>query len=339
MITERLETDKKEYNKSVSRAAEILKNGGIVAIPTETVYGLAASAYDENAVNKVFKAKGRPQDNPLIVHIADVETLKELARDIPEVAFKLAARFWPGPLTMVLKRTDKISACVSAGLDTVAVRMPSDKTARDIIKESVPLAAPSANTSGKPSPTAAEHVIADLDGKIDAVVMAGECNVGVESTVVTLATNPPRLLRPGAVTAEQLRELLPDLVIDKAVLAAPAKDERVASPGMKYKHYAPKTDAYLVEGDSASFAEFVNSRESAAAICFSEESDEITVPKLCYGTSADEATLAHEVFSVLRKADELNVSAIYIHAPSKSGVGLAVYNRLIRAAAFRVISL
>lgn len=339
MVTERLETSKKEYNNSISRAAEILKNGGIVAIPTETVYGLAASAFDENAVKKVFCAKGRPQDNPLIVHIADIAKLSEIAKDIPKVAFKLAEKFWPGPLTMVLMRTEKIPACVSAGLDTVAVRMPSDKTARDIIRNSIPLAAPSANTSGKPSPTSAKYVIDDLDGKINAVVMSGDCCVGVESTVVTLVTNPPRLLRPGAVTAEQLREFLPDIVVDKAVLSAPAKDEKVASPGMKYKHYAPKTETYLVEGDAAEFAEYVNEKENAAAICFSEDSGKINIPKLCYGTAADESTLAHEVFSALRRADNLGASTLYVHAPSKTGVGLAVYNRLIRAAAFRVIKL
>ena len=241
MLTKRLKTDRESYDGSIKEAAEILKNGGIAAIPTETVYGLAASALDEEAVKKVFIAKGRPQDNPLIVHIADIDTLSEIAADIPDGAYKCAEKFWPGPLTMVLKRTDKIPALVSAGLDTVAVRMPSDKTARDIITASgLPLAAPSANTSGKPSPTSAKYVIDDLDGKIDAVVMSGDCGVGVESTVITLVTSPPRLLRPGAVTVEQLREIFPDIVVDKAVLSEPEKGEKVASPGMKYKHYAPK---------------------------------------------------------------------------------------------------
>ena len=335
MLTKRLKADE----NGIEHAAEILKKGGIVAIPTEAVYGLAASAYDENAVKKVFLAKGRPQDNPLIVHIADIDDLKTVARDIPDSAFAAAKRFWPGPLTMIFKRTDKIPAGVSAGLDTVAVRMPSDKTAREIIKKSVPLAAPSANTSGRPSPTSAQYVLDDLDGKIDAVVMSGDCEVGVESTVITLVTNPPRLLRPGAVTVEQLREIFPDITVDNAVLAEPKNGERVASPGMKDKHYAPKTETYLVEGSSESFADFVNSKENAAAVCFREEESKITVPKLCYGTASDEATLAHSVFSVLRRADNLGVQEIYVHAPSKSGVGLAVYNRLIRAAAFRVIKI
>ena len=340
MITKRLETGADNYRKSVKTAAEILKAGGTVAIPTETVYGLAASALDENAVKKIFEAKGRPQDNPLIVHIADISELGGVAREIPEAAYTAAERFWPGPLTMILRRGGKIPACVSAGLDTVAVRMPSDSTARDIIRESgLPLAAPSANTSGRPSPTSANYVLDDLDGKIDAVVMGGECSVGVESTVITLCTDPPRILRPGAVTPEQLKTVFPDIKVDKAVLSEPPKGAKVASPGMKYKHYAPRAETYLVEGTTEKFTEFVNSKQNAAAICFSEDSGRIKVKKLCYGTGQDESTLAHEVFSALREADGLGVSEIYVHAPSKTGVGLAVYNRLIRAAAFRVIKL
>ncbi len=336
MFTERLETNK----KGICTAAEILKNGGVVAIPTETVYGLAASAYSEDAINKVFEAKGRPQDNPLIVHIADIKELENIAVDIPEKALELARKFWPGPLTMVLKRNSKIPPTVSAGLDTVAVRMPSHKTARKVITESgLPLAAPSANTSGKPSPTTAEYVLEDLDGKINAVIMDGPCEVGVESTVITLVTNPPRLLRPGAVTVEQLREIIPDIEVDKAVLAEPKKGEKVASPGMKYKHYAPKTEAFLVEVGNNKFAEFVNSKINAAALCFAEESESIEIKKIVYGKGEDESTLAQSVFTALREADTLGVSEIYIHAPSKSGVGLAVYNRLIRAAGFRVIKL
>ena len=340
MVTEKLSCSENDYKNSILRAAEILKDGGIVAIPTETVYGLAASAYDGQAIKKVFDAKGRPQDNPLIVHIASVETLGEIACGIPDIASKCADRFWPGPFTMVLKRTDKIAPCVSAGLDTVAVRMPSDTVARDIIRQSgLPLAAPSANTSGRPSPTSPERVIEDLDGKIDAVVMSDECGVGVESTVVSFCTQPPRLLRPGAVTVEQLREILPDLVVDRAVLSEPLKGEKVSSPGMKYKHYAPNTEVYLVEGDTDAFCGFVNSKTDSAAVCFAEEQEKINIKCLPYGSVNDEATLAHNVFETLRDVDEIGVKAAYIHAPSKNGVGLAVYNRLIRAAAFRVIKL
>ena len=336
MITEKLKDDL----NGIARAAEILKKGGTVAVPTETVYGLAASAYDEAAIEKVFSAKGRPQDNPLIVHIADMNQLDEIACNIPQSALKCAERFWPGPLTMVLAKTGKTAECVSAGLDTVAVRMPSNETARKIIEVSgLPLAAPSANTSGKPSPTTAKHVVDDLDGKIDAVVFSRECAVGVESTVVSFCVNPPRLLRPGAVTLEQLREIVPDIAVDRAVLSEPEKGERVASPGMKYKHYSPKTESFLIEGDSDEFAEYVNGQKDCAAICFREDMPKIQVPKICYGDAADEAELARSVFSALRNVDELKVSAVYIHAPSKRGVGLAVYNRLIRAAGFKIITL
>ena len=265
--------------------------------------------------------------------------LKEVARDIPDEAYECAKHFWPGPFTMVLKRGDTVADSVCAGLDTVAVRMPSDKTAIDIIKAAGPLAAPSANTSGQPSPTTAQHVLDDLDGKIDAVVMAGPCEVGLESTVITLATQKPRLLRPGAVTFEQLKEVLPDIEIDKAVLTEPEADERVASPGMKYKHYSPKTEVYLVEGSSEKFIDFVNHKENRVAVSFFGEYEKISSPKICYGDENDEKTLAHKMFDVLRTVDELGVSAVYIHAPSKTGVGLAVYNRLIRAAAFKVIKL
>ncbi len=338
MKTEFLRTEADEYQNSIKRASEILKNGGNVAIPTETVYGLAASALDGDAIKKVFEAKGRPQDNPLIVHISAMEMLEKIALEIPKEAILCAKRFWPGPLTMVLKSSGYVDKSVSAGLDTVAVRMPSHKIALDIIRESgLPLAAPSANTSGSPSPTSANHVKNDLNGKIEGIVFGDECSVGVESTVVSFCCNPPRILRPGAVTLEQLREIVPEILVDKAVLSEPDKDEKVESPGMKYKHYAPKTEAYLVEGESDNFVEFVNSVSDGIAVCFAEEADRITVPKLIYGRQLDESTLAHELFSVLRKIDESVLSKAYIHAPSKSGVGLAVYNRLIRATAYRVL--
>jgi len=340
MKTERLDLGTALYDNSISRAAEILKNDGIVAIPTETVYGLAASAYSVEAIKKVFTAKGRPQDNPLIVHISDLDMLKDVTADFDEKAQKCAEAFWPGPFTMVLKRGEKIPSEVSAGLDTVAVRMPDHKVARDVISVSgLPLAAPSANTSGSPSPTSPYHVLEDLDGKIDAVFMGEESGVGVESTVVSLCSVPPRLLRPGGITVEQLKEILPDLVIDPAVLAEPKKGEAVASPGMKYKHYAPETETFLVVGDSESFVNFVNHKNDSLAVCFEEESDKIKIKKICYGNINNEETLAHNLFSVLRQTDENGVKTVYIHAPSKKGVGLAVYNRLIRASAFKVIEL
>lgn len=330
----------KDDRIGIEKAAEILKNGGVVAIPTETVYGLAASAFDEKAVKKIFEAKGRPQDNPLIVHIADMDTLSEIAKDIPEIALKCAERFWHGPFTMILPKTDKIGNCISPNLNTVAVRMPENLVALEIIKKSgLPLAAPSANTSGSPSPTSAYHVESDLNGKIDAIVYSDECKVGVESTVVTFCENPPRLLRPGGITAEQLKEIIPDIVLDSAVLSEPEQGKQVSSPGMKYKHYAPVTDSVLVEGDSEKFCEFVNLQSSSVAVCFNEDIDKIKIPSLCYGEGNDEYTLAHSVFSALRKVDEMGADKVYIHAPSKKGIGLAVYNRLLRACGFKVISL
>lgn len=329
----------KDDKTGIEKAADILKNGGIVAIPTETVYGLAANCFDKRAVKNIFFAKGRPQDNPLIVHISNMDMLKEIARDIPEIALKCAEKFWPGPFTMVLPKTDKIGDCISPNLNTVAVRMPENKVALEIINASgLPLAAPSANTSGSPSPTSASHVEADLDGKIDAIVYSSDCKVGVESTVVTFCENPPRLLRPGGITVEQLREIT-DIAVDKAVLSEPEKGKQVASPGMKYKHYAPKTESFLVEGTSEKFVSFVNSKTNAVAICFREDVEKITVPTLCYGDEADETTLAHSVFSALREVDEMGADKAYIHAPSKKGIGLAVYNRLLRACGFKVINL
>lgn len=334
MKTQRLSADE----KGIKEACDILKNGGVVAIPTETVYGLAASAYDENAIKSVFSAKGRPQDNPLIVHISDMEMLNEIACDIPKTAYKCAEKFWPGPLTMVLKSSKKVSECVSAGLPTVAVRMPSEKTALQVIEKSgLPLAAPSANVSGKPSPTSADHVLADLDGKIDAVVMGKDCTVGVESTVITLVGEKPVLLRPGAVTLEQLQEILPDIKVDKAVLSELGSGQKASSPGMKYKHYAPETTTILVEGEN--FADFVNSKQDVLAVCFSEESEQIKIPKIVYGTVTNQNTLANKLFSVLREVDKIGVKTVYVHAPTKDGVGLAVYNRLIRACAFKVIKI
>ena len=339
MITQKLDAIN-DYANAVNVASEILKSGGIVAVPTETVYGLAASAYSDDAIKSVFTAKGRPQDNPLIVHIASIDMLNDIARDIPDVAYECAKAFWPGPFTMVLPKGDKIANSVSAGLNTVAVRFPSDKTICDIIiKSGLPLAAPSANTSGSPSPTTASHVIEDLDGKIDAVVCGNDSSVGVESTVVSLVDEKPRLLRPGAVTPEQLRKILPDLIIDDAVLKQLKEGEKVASPGMKYKHYAPKTNAILVEGCSNSFVRYVNQKTDCAAICFEEEYYSISVKKISYGSKRNESTLAKNVFAVLRDIDTFGVKEVYIHAPSKDGVGLAVYNRLIRACGFNVVTL
>lgn len=338
MITEHLYADENAA-AAIERAVALLCDGKLVAVPTETVYGLAARADDPEAIKKIFSAKGRPQDNPLIVHISDMEMLPLVAEDIPPEVSICAERFWPGPFTLILRRGKNIAPEVSAGLDTVAVRMPSDEIVREIIRSAGPLAAPSANTSGKPSPTNAARVIEDLDGKIDAVVIGSDCAVGVESTVLSLVTDPPRLLRPGGITEEQLREIFPRLVIDSAVLTQLGADERAASPGMKYKHYAPETKTYLVEGSSEAYVKYVNERYDRIAVCFDEEFSSVDGKKLSYGSISDGNAHAHKIFEVLRRVDELESAEAYVHAPPKDGIGLAVYNRLLRAAAFRVIKL
>lgn len=343
MLTEKLTVfDVENDREQLSRACELLKNGGIVAIPTETVYGLAANTFDEAAVKRIFEAKGRPQDNPLIVHVSDMEMLKEVVKYLPESAERCAEAFWPGPFTMVLPRGDKVPASVSAGLDTVAVRMPSDPVAHAIIKESgLPLAAPSANLSGSPSPTTADHVIKDLDGRIDAVVISDKADVGVESTVISLCCEPPRLLRPGGITFEELKEVLPDIVIDKAVLSEPEKGKPVASPGMKYKHYSPKAKVIMLDGSIEKFRDYVNrnAADGTFALVFEGEERGFTVPTLGFGKKDDGSSEAAVLFDVLRELDEKGCKVCYARVPQKSGVGLAVYNRLIRAAAFEVITL
>ena len=260
----------------VEVAAEILKNGGVVGIPTETVYGLAADALNGKAVEKIFKAKGRPMDNPLIVHVSDFSDIEKynLVSEIPEKAKSLAKAFWPGPLTMIMKRTDVIPPEVSAGLDTVAIRFPSHPVAQEIIRAAkTPLAAPSANLSGSPSPTTARHVLNDMDGKIDAVLDGGACEVGVESTVITLATDVPRVLRPGGITVEQLREVLGEVEVDDAVIHQLPEGATAASPGMKYKHYAPKANVLLLKGSDEAYISFVNAHyaDDVCALCCDED--------------------------------------------------------------------
>lgn len=340
MITKRLSATKED----ITVAAEILKNGGLVGIPTETVYGLAANALNEKAVENIFIAKGRPQDNPLIVHISEIGMIDNLVSEFPKKAKECAEKFWPGPLTMVLPKSDVIPNSVCAGLHSVAIRLPKSPIARQIISEAgLPLAAPSANLSGSPSPTTAQHVLFDLDGKIDAVVMGEKSEVGVESTVVSFAVTPPRLLRPGGITAEQLKEIIPDLVIDKAVFTEPEKDEAVSSPGMKYKHYSPKARIILIESDKDKFIAFLKEKrkkdKNIFALIFLEEQAEIEKPFLVYGEEKNSNSQAERLFDCLRQLDEMNCSVCYAHAPNKSGVGLAVYNRLIRAAAFEVIKI
>lgn len=324
----------------LAEVASILRSGGLVGIPTETVYGLAANALDAQAVRKIFIAKGRPQDNPLIVHISSIEELYALAEEIPEKALFLANAFWPGPLTMVLKKSPAVPDEVTCSLPSVAVRMPSHKIANAIIKAAgLPLAAPSANLSGKPSPTTAAHVMHDMNGKIEAVVDGGECEVGVESTVITLCTEPPVLLRPGAVTLRQLKEVIGDVAADPSIFSKPGAELKPSSPGMKYKHYSPDAEVIIVKGELPAFEALARAAgEDAAVLCF--DGEEKLFPGMTvfsFGAEDDVSAQAHRLFSILRRADELKVKRLFVRYPGTDGVGMAVYNRLLRAAAFRVV--
>lgn len=325
----------------IARAGELLRAGEVVGIPTETVYGLAANALDAAAVQKIFTAKGRPADNPLIVHIADLSQWEPLVQEITAPAKKLAEAFWPGPLTIILPKSDRVPMQTSGGLQTVGVRFPSHPAAQAVIRAAgVPLAAPSANRSGQPSPTTFSHLCEDMDGRVAALVDGGDCGVGVESTVLSLAGERPRLLRPGGVTLAQLERVLGEVDVDPAVLHQLQEGAVVSSPGMKYRHYAPRATVRLMDGSPQRYAEFVNDRlandPAGYALCFEEDVPYLHGNTLSYGGRFDSETQAHRLFTALHHLDELGASIVIAHSPKKSGVGLAVYNRLIRAAGFCV---
>lgn len=332
----------KADEKNLKLLSQIIKDGGLVAIPTETVYGLAANALDGHAVAKIFVAKGRPQDNPLIVHIAEKNEIFKLISTFPKKAEILINKFWPGPLTVILPKSNLIPDEVTAGLNSIAIRMPNHDLARQLIKLSgVPLAAPSANRSGSPSPTRAQHVVNDMDGKIDAILDGGECSVGIESTVVSFLEEIPILLRPGGISADEIKETIGNLKIDKAVFNELEKGSKVSSPGMKYKHYAPKAEVILVKGKQEEFINFANSilGDGVYILCFDEDIELIDKNAFSYGKSDNFEEQAKKIFSCLRKFDDLNAKIVYARAPIPNGVGLAVYNRLIRAAGFKVVDL
>ena len=327
--------------EGIEETARLLSEGAVAAIPTETVYGLAADALNPTAVAAIFAAKERPMDNPLIVHIGDMRDWAPLVKGIPPAAKKLADAYWPGPLTIILPAADRIPAEVTGGLSTVAVRFPAHPIAQAVILQSgCPLAAPSANRSGSPSPTNALRVMEDMQGRIAAVLDGGDCDVGVESTVIDMSRPIPRLLRPGGITPEMLEAVLGPIDIDPAVLHALQKGAVAASPGMKYKHYAPKASVYLVKGTDAAYVEHVNNHKAAGvmALCFDEQAAKLTVPAVSYGSADDQAAQARQVFDALRKLDEQGAETVYATCPRPRGIGLAVYNRLLRAAAFRIIN-
>ena len=337
MDTKLFNTEENEINE----AGKIIRNGGLVAFPTETVYGLGASAFDADAAKKIYAAKGRPSDNPLIVHICDKAQIADIAAEIPNAAQIVIDKFMPGPVTIILKKKSVVPDDVTAGLDTVAIRFPAHETAQRLIAAAgVPIAAPSANLSGKPSPTKAKHVIKDMTGRIDAIIDGGDCNVGVESTIVDFTGERPVILRPGGVTYDDLKAQGIDVEIDKNILQSIAPDEVPKCPGMKYKHYAPNAEVTVVEGEK-------NAVQKKIKELLNETNGKIAGVLTMYGADYDNALIlsagntnkeyAKNLFSALREFDELGVEVVFAEFSEKDGYGLAVKNRLYKAAAQRVI--
>ena len=331
------ETDK----NAIEEAAAILRRGGLLGIPTETVYGLGADGLNEDAVRRIFLAKGRPQDNPLILHVPDAGWLERCCTDIPSAAYALAERFWPGPLTMILPRRDCVPLRTTGGLDTVGVRCPDHPVTRAIIAAAdTPVAAPSGNTSGRPSPTCARHMMEDMMGKIDGIVDGGDCAVGVESTILDLTVQPPRLLRPGGLPLEELEAVLGEVAVDKAVRQRLGDGEKAKAPGMKYRHYAPRAAVTVVTGTPRRSAAYIREHLPAGAgvICFDEYAPLFAghiVHRL--GSQEDKLAQAQHVFDALRTFDDTDVTAIFAQCPDESGLGLAVGNRLKKAAGFHTV--
>ncbi|AEY64566.1 L-threonylcarbamoyladenylate synthase [Clostridium sp. BNL1100] len=329
-------------------AAEALKQGMTVAFPTETVYGLGANALDGVAVNKIFKAKGRPSDNPLIVHIADREKVSELTSFIPNKAVALMDKLWPGPLTLVMKKSSVIPREITAGLDTVAIRMPGHPVALQLIKlAGIPVAAPSANVSGKPSPTTAQHVLDDLEGKIEIIIDAGSSRVGLESTVLDVSVDPPVLLRPGGITPRQIEEIIGHIDIDKTIMEKATADNVPKSPGMKYKHYSPKAHVIIVESSDMDkqaevlcrLAEKYIKEDKKVGVCSTDQTfDRYPLYEtISMGDRNHPETIASSLFSILREFDDRGVDIILAEAVDQNGVGLAIMNRMVKAAGYDIV--
>ena len=337
--------DKKSMDTVLEKAASFLQKGELVAFPTETVYGLGADATMAEAAKKIYAAKGRPSDNPLIVHIADIKDLKEVVKEIPVNAERLAKAFWPGPLTMILEKSDKIPYETTGGLDTVAVRMPSHPLARAVIQASGrPIAAPSANASGRPSPTLASHVQQDLDGKIAMIIDGGAVEIGIESTIIDLTVEPPMILRPGAVTRAMLQKEIGEVREDPGL--EQSSNVRPKAPGMKYRHYAPKAELIIVKGNQDNVISTINKKihqlTSEGRLCGVIAANETigsykTVRKKSIGSKTDEASIAHNLYAILREFDEMDVAVIYSEDFDTPTIGTAIMNRLLKAAGHRVI--
>lgn len=345
-VIKKIENDHMDY-QIIKEAAEIIKNGGLVAFPTETVYGLGGNALAAESAAKIYEAKGRPSDNPLIVHIADIDSLEKIVRRVPEKAYLLAERFWPGPLTMIFEKEEEVPYGTTGGLESVAVRMPGHRIALAFIKEAGGfIAAPSANTSGKPSPTMASHVVEDLAGRIDMIIDGGRVGIGLESTILDLTVEPPMLLRPGYISKEMLEEVVGPVVNDPAIGEKSREELIPKAPGMKYRHYAPKAELSIVEGDARRVIEKINEIAQAylqngqkVGIIGTDETKDLyrgSVVK-SIGSRENEEEIAKQLYGILREFDQLEVDAIYSEAFDTPRMGQAIMNRLLKAAGYRVI--
>lgn len=331
----------------IRRAGEVLKNGGLVAFPTETVYGLGANALDDKASAKIYGAKGRPSDNPLIIHIADWDAIWKIAANVPKEAKLLADAFWPGPLTMVLEKSDAVPLTTTGGLSTVAIRMPDHDVARALIRAGGGyVAAPSANTSGRPSPTKAQHVAEDMDGVIDMIIDGGDVSIGLESTIVDLTEGTPTILRPGYINQQMLSEVLGNVETDRALISDDSGIKPKA-PGMKYRHYAPRAELIIIEGEADKVREKINELSDEAAAAGKKVGVIGTDESLGYyhggtvksiGSREDEITIAQHLYSILREFDRLDVSVIYSESFETPKIGQAIMNRLIKAAGHQIIT-
>lgn len=330
----------------MEEASQVLHRGGMVAFPTETVYGLGADALDEKASAKIYAAKGRPSDNPLIVHISDIEQLDKLVCEIPDNAKKLMDAFWPGPMTLIFKKSGLVPDGTTGGLDTVAVRMPNHKAALELIRTSgVAIAAPSANTSGRPSPTTAAHVADDLSGKIDMIIDGGAVGIGIESTIVDVTSEIPMVLRPGYITMEMLEKVVGKVGIDKAITGPVSPDVKPKAPGMKYKHYAPKAELTMFKGELKNVVEHINNLtdknvksgiKTGIIACEETKGMYKAGEVLSIGSRNNEDTIAHNLYGVLRKFDDMNVDVIYGETFEDNRLGQAIMNRLLKAAGYHV---
>ena len=330
----------------IEEAGKVIRNGGTVAFPTETVYGLGANALDDEAVRKIFIAKGRPQDNPLIIHVSTKE-ISELVKDVPEVAQKIIDKFWPGPLTVILEKKDIIPNVTSANLNTIGIRMPNSEIALKLIELAErPIAAPSANISGRPSPTEVERCVEDLNGRVDYIIGGESSDIGVESTIVDCTVNPPLVLRPGGITLEMLKEINPEIELDKALKSKPNDDFKPKAPGMKYKHYAPNAHLKIIKGKNEKTIEIINEivenyiekGNDVAILTTNENLNKFNNGKvISLGSENDLKEIAKNLFEALRKCDDLRVQYILCQGFEENGVGLAIMNRLNKAAGYDIL--